>query len=80
MAWSDESSVEPLKRAFKENRFPDADALIDELITSFDRQPRRVDAGIAKKILALLRSHARFEQQRREIRCAKSELAAGPLG
>ncbi len=61
MDWRDAESPELLMQALADNRPEESEILVSALLKSLEDRPRKVDAEIAKNILAELRKFARFD-------------------
>ena len=61
MDWTDVESPDLLKQALADNRPEEREALVSALLDSLEKRPRKVDAKIAKNVLAELRKFARFD-------------------
>ena len=61
MDWKDDESPKKLEEALKNGRVEESESLVSALLTSLEKQPRRVDEKTAKDVLATLRKFARFD-------------------
>ena len=65
LTWDDGSSATVLERLAKSGDRSAAGKLLDDLCTSLDRDGRRIETSIAKKVLSTLRQFAWFDELRR---------------
>ena len=58
MDWKEDESPKKLEEALKSGSVEESESLVSALLTSLEKQPRRVEEKMAKDVLATLRKFA----------------------